>query len=135
MALERPKFNVPSAAESKQFVDSNNRFLTLKDGDTVQLRFLPAAGDNPSIFFPVANHHGLKTQDNKKVALACLGVHGTVETGKRCLLCEASKFIRDTDEELAKETRAQTRFYTRSCRPCSAPSTASLCSRAGAAPS
>jgi hypothetical protein len=121
MALQKPKFHMPSAAESQQFVDSDAKFISIKDGESVTMRFLPPPVGYPSIFVPVTNHHGLKNQDGKNVAIACLEKHGNAETGKACLLCWAANVLKGTgdkaDAKLADEFRQKgARFYTQVLR-------------------
>lgn len=121
MSLQKPKFHMPSAAESQQFVDSDAKFITIKDGESATLRFLPPPSGYPSIFVPAANHHGLKNQDNRNIALACLEKHGNESTGKVCLLCAAANALKatgdKTDAKLADEFRQKgPRFYTQVLR-------------------
>jgi len=117
MALNRPKTSNPTAAQSAQFLNSNNKFFNIKDGQTALLRFLPPPGDAPSIFFPVTNHHGMKKDDGVgKAALACLQNHGVATTGRKCLVCDVLNYLKETDEDLfdevKKDSAARTRYYT-----------------------
>ncbi len=124
MALQKPKYHVPSASESQQYVDSDSKFVTFKDGESGTLRFLPAPMGYPSIFVPVSNHHGLLTQDGNKIALACLAKHGNAETGSACLLCEAAAALKAQGEgdkspqaKMANEFRQKgPRYYTQVLR-------------------
>ena len=117
MALNRPKISVPSAAQSAQFIGSNSKFLSLKDGQTALLRFMPVPDGVASIFFPAHNHHGLKREDGDgQAALACLEQHGTKETGTKCAICDVLGVLADTDKEgfksILSATNKRKRVYT-----------------------
>lgn len=115
--LNRPKVSVPSASESSQFLSSNNKFFNIKDGQTALLRFLPATDGAPSIFYPVANHHGFKSEDGDRgAALACLAEHGNVGTGRKCLVCEVLAYAKSSKltalKEVMEKSGKRQRFYT-----------------------
>ena len=120
MALQKPKYHVPSASEGQQYIDSDAKFIGIKDGETATIRFLPPPVGYPSIFVPVSNHHGLKNQDDRDIALACLSKHGNAQTGKACLLCEAAQGLGESNKEQKKirnEFRQKgPRYYTQVLR-------------------
>jgi hypothetical protein len=115
--LQKPKFHMPSAAEGAQYLASGEKFLSLKDGESATVRFLPPPSGYPSIFAPVYNHHGLKSADGGKgAALACLEHHGDDKTGRACLLCAAAKALdsgTDAEKKMRDEFRQKgARYYT-----------------------
>lgn len=117
MSVNRPKVSVPSATESAQFLRSNDKFFNIKDGQTALLRFLPATDGAPSIFYPVANHHGFQREDGDgAAAIACLSVHGVAATGRKCLLCDVLVYAKAaknaTFDSFIKDSGKRQRYYT-----------------------
>lgn len=115
--LKRPGF-VSSPSANASVLAGDVKFLKMKDGESMMLRFLPAPKEDGIIFYPTTNHYGLKNQDGKDVALACLHQHGGADSGKECLLCAVHKYLADNaevlelDSETSKRLNPSTRYYT-----------------------
>lgn len=113
---KRPGFPTNVGANT-QALKGESKFISIKEDGSELLRFLPAPREDGMIFYPTTNHYGVVNQDKKKMALGCLAVHGTEETGKRCLMCAVNAYFAENFESLgfsedeAKAVRPNTRFY------------------------
>lgn len=112
--LKRPGF-VSSPSANASVLAGEQKFIKMKEGESMMLRFLPAPKEDGILFYPATNHYGLKNQDGKDLAIACLHQHGTKDTGKDCVICKVVKYLADNsdyDEEIYKRLTPSTRYYT-----------------------
>lgn len=85
-------------------------FVDIKPDSVTRLRFLPPTLDDGSLFYLNVNHFGLKSDEDKHIAVACGDVHR--DGDEPCVLCALHSFLKaDGEEEAAKNIRAANNWY------------------------
>lgn len=113
MGANRPTFRVDVAA-NKKATEKKSVFYDLKPDTTNRLRILPPVSEDGLLFTLVSNHFRLKSDEGFGMALACLGEHGTADTGDDCYLCNLVNLLRKgdkADQKVAKDLAASKRWY------------------------
>lgn len=99
--MERPNWK-PSASATKASIRRDSLFISTPKEGKIRVRFLPPVKDGASIFTRNCNHFKFKDGD-KGTSLACLGIHGTPETGTRCGICDIIAFIKANGDKEAQK--------------------------------
>lgn len=93
------------------------KFVDVKPNTTRMIRFLPPA--SPTLFVQSANHYKIKDQDGRGIALACLRMHGTEESGTACWVCDLIEYLTNSglkaNEQIAKDLKAGLKDYAQVC--------------------
>lgn len=112
------KVRKPNVKASAAATEIKRLFIDVPKDTTIQVRPLPlmvADNEDAILYTRAENHFKMKTEDGKGLALACLAVHGTDETGDECYLCKLSKVLvkygDKLEKEIGKQINASPGFY------------------------
>jgi hypothetical protein len=77
---DRPGF-APNLQASLDAVRTDNVFVNIPEGQSMLFRFLPPSRADGGTWHMTAQHHNLKDDEDRDIAVADLSVHGNDETG------------------------------------------------------
>ena len=84
----------PNVKANAAITQRKKLFIDIPIDATAQVRILPITSEDGMIFTRAENHFKLKDETpNRGLALACLQVHGTEESGTDCYLSKLSKVL------------------------------------------